>query len=103
MLQFFLRIIFPQAPENKIIGSFQIISKIPGDICKSRTQGAPPLSPVANLPQVSTTPVVNFATGDVDTCSKLPPESMTPAVNLQWCQRNLNLTLCDFVKNSNQP
>ncbi len=69
---FFSWISFLQ-PQSIPLGLFRIFSKICGDIHKSRTQGATPVSttPVANLPPVSMTPV-----------AKLLPVSTTPAANL---------------------
>jgi hypothetical protein len=75
--------VFSPKPLIITLGSFQIFSKIRGDIRKSRcTPGVvdtggklPPLStkPAANLPPVSTTPAANFATSSpcvVDTGGK---------------------------------
>jgi hypothetical protein len=62
-------------------------------------QGAPPVStlPVANLPPVSWTSAVNFATGTAGVVANLPPVStiseenlllvsMTPEANCHQCQ-----------------
>jgi hypothetical protein len=71
-------------PLKITLGSFQIFSKIRGDIA---SQGAPPVSktPVANFATSSAGVVDNgrkFATGVHEAGGKLPPVSLTPAANL---------------------
>ncbi len=103
-MRFFASSFFHRSPFPKpliiTLGSFQIFSKICGDILKSRrttgvndtggkfaTSGN--LQPVvttlaANLPPVSTTPAANFATSSLELLTpvaNLPPLSTIPAAN----------------------
>jgi hypothetical protein len=91
-MRFFASDFFHESPSPKpliiTLGSFQIFSKIRGDIRKSRcttdTGGKlPPVSttPSANLPPVSTTPAANFATSSPCVVDNLPPVSTIPAAN----------------------
>jgi hypothetical protein len=67
-------------PLNITSGSFQIFSKIRGDIHKSRCT----TSIIDTLPPVSKTQGANFATGTagvVDSSSKFPTVIMTPVAN----------------------
>ncbi len=73
----------PPSPLKITLGSFMFFRKF-AEIFAS--QGAPPISmtPVENLPPVSTTPAAIFATDTTvvnDTCGKLSPLSTTPVAN----------------------